>query len=117
MSENIVTEADSTSESTEAIRIDPSQATDADGLAGQLERMLTPQAEPAPPSEEPEENEEQESPSEEPSSDESSEEGETTEAVACTVRDDGVSEAKSDDFAEKCFLDALVGKVSIEFVK
>ena len=88
MSENIVTEADSTSESTEAIRIDPSQATDADGLAGQLERMLTPQAEPAPPSEEPEENEEQESLSEEPSSDESSEEGETEEVLSQTESED-----------------------------
>ena len=59
MSENKIAEADSTSESTQAIEIDPSQATDADGLAGQLEMMLNPQPETPPASEELEETEEE----------------------------------------------------------
>ena len=84
MSENIVAGGDSTPESTEAITIDPGLATDVDGLAGQLERMLTPQPEPSPPSEELEETEEMEAPSDEPPSGETSEEGESEEVLSQT---------------------------------
>ena len=91
MSENKIAEADSTSESTQAIEIDPSQATDADGLAGQLEMMLNPQPETPPASEELEETESvetTESPSDEPSSDEPTEDGETEEVLSQTESED-----------------------------
>ena len=89
MSENKVAEGDSPSESTEAIGVDPSQATDVDGLAGQLERLLTPEPEPAPATEESVDNaENEESPPEGSSSDEQPEEGEAEEVLSQTESED-----------------------------
>ena len=89
MSENKVAEGDSPSESTEAIGVDPSQATDIDGLAGQLERLLTPEPEPAPAAEESVDNaENEESPPEGSSSDEQPEEGEAEEVLSQTESED-----------------------------
>lgn len=89
MSENKVAEGDSPSESTEAIGVDPSQATDVDGLAGQLEMLFAPEPEPAPATEDPVENaESEESPPEGSSSDEQPEEGEAEEVLSQTESED-----------------------------
>jgi len=102
MSENEVAEGDSPSESTEAIGVDPSQATDVDGLAGQLERLLTPEPEPAPATEESVENAEgEESPSDESSSDEQPEEGEAEEVLSHTESEDSAEvEPAADEDAD-----------------
>jgi len=100
MSENEVAGGDSTPESTEAINeVDPSQATDTDGLAGQLERLLTPEPEPAPAAEEPAENaESEESPPDGSSSDEQPEEGEAEEVLSQTESEDSAeAEQTADD--------------------
>ena len=76
----------------EAIGVDPSQATDVDGLAGQLERLLTPEPEPAPAAEESVDIAEiEESPPDESSSDEQPEEG---------GAEDVLSQAESEDSTE-----------------
>mgnify|MGYP003633031529 CR=1 FL=1 len=102
MSENKVAEGDSPSESTEAIGVDPSQATDVDGLAGQLERLLTPEPEPAPAAEESVENaESEESPPEGSSSDEQPEEGEAEEVLSQTESEDSAEvEPAADESAD-----------------
>ena len=99
MSENEVAEGDSPSESTEAIEVDPSQATDIDGLAGQLERLLTPEPEPAPAAEESvEDAESEESPPDGSSSDEQPEEGEAEEVLSQTESEDSAeAEQAADD--------------------
>lgn len=101
MSENIVAEGDSSSESTEAIGVDLSQATDVDGLAGQLERLLTPEPEPAPATEESVDNaESEESPPEGSSSDEQPEEGEAEEVLSQTESEDSAEVEQAADDAD-----------------
>jgi len=98
MSENEVAEGDGPSESTEAIEIDPSQASDEEGLAGQLERLLSPEPEPAPAAEEPAENaESEESPPDGSSSDEQPEEGEAEEVLSQTESEDSAEAEQAAD--------------------
>ena len=101
MSENEVAEGDGPSESTEAIEIDPSQASDEEGLAGQLERLLSPEPEPAPAAEEPAENaESEESPPDGSSSDEQPEEGEAEEVLSQTESEDSAEAEQAADDAD-----------------
>ncbi len=99
MSENEVAGGDSTPESTEAITVDPSQATDVDGLAGQLERLLTPEPEPTPATDPVENVEIEESPPDGASSDEEPEVGEAEEVLSQTESNDSaeVEQAADED--------------------